>query len=70
MPSVQMASGMPKRTRRSRAYLLGPLRSTDPGVTNPEIKKNSPIANSAAGSTGIANITLLTAPRLTSWTSW
>jgi hypothetical protein len=45
------------------------LRATDPGVTSPEIKKNSPIANSTAGSTGTATSAWLTAPRLTSRTS-
>jgi hypothetical protein len=33
---------MPSRTIRSRANLCGPLRASEPGVTRPEIKKNSP----------------------------
>ena len=53
-----------------RSFVPAPLRATDPGVTNPEIKKNNPIANSPAGTTGIASIALLTVPRLTSRTSW
>ena len=42
---------MPSRTIRSRANLRGPLRSSEPGVTSPEIKENSPIANTDDSST-------------------
>ncbi len=55
---------------RSRAKVRGPLRDTEPGVTSPEIRKNRPIANRAAGITTIESVRSLTLPSWTSWTSW
>jgi hypothetical protein len=52
--------------RRSRAKVRGPLRDIELGVTSPEIRKNRPIANRAAGITTIARVMLLTPANCTS----
>jgi len=46
------------------------LRSSEPGVTSPEIKKNNPIANSAPATVGILSTASVTPDRRTSWTVW
>jgi hypothetical protein len=51
---------------RSRAKDRGPLRETEPGVTSPEIKKNRPIAKSAAGIATAASATLPSSASCTS----
>jgi hypothetical protein len=52
------ASGVPSRMIRSRAYLGGPLRSIERGVTSPKIRKNNPIANSTPAMAGTLSILL------------
>jgi hypothetical protein len=43
MTRAQRTSGMPSRTRRSRANLADPFRSSDPGTKYAEIMKKKPI---------------------------
>ena len=59
-------SRTPSRTSRSRANRRGPLRSSEPGVTSPDIRKNSPIAKSVAGSTRLPSTSSVTGARRTS----
>jgi hypothetical protein len=45
MTNIEAISGMPRRTVRSRRNHAGPLRRSDPGVNQPAMKNNVPMAN-------------------------
>jgi hypothetical protein len=63
-PSRQRTAAVRDGTGRCRK------RASEPGVTSPEIKKNSPITNSTGGNSSVPSTMSLTSARRTSRCGW